>query len=77
MEPAMDILDLNKDLPPRAGQEYRLNQQRYFHVMNQGWYFHTREGIHGPYLKKDEACDYLEEHITRQTPDPSDSWRLT
>ena len=72
----MDILDLNKNLPPRAGEEYRLNHHRYFHVMNQGWYVHTREGIRGPYLKKEDASDQLDDHIIQLTPDPSDTWRM-
>ncbi|MFO7602556.1 MAG: hypothetical protein R6X06_01945 [Gammaproteobacteria bacterium] len=72
----MDILDLNKHLPPRAGEGFRLNQQRYFHVMNQGWYLHTRAGISGPYLRKEDASRYLEEHILSATPDPSNAWRL-
>lgn len=76
MELEMDIIDVNKNLPTRAGEEYRLNHQRYFHVMNQGWYIHTREGISGPYIKKEDAIDYLESHIFQLTPDPSASWRL-
>ena len=72
----MDFLDINKNNPSRAGEEFRLNHQRYFHVMNQGWYIHTREGVRGPYLNKEDASDYLENHIIHLTPDPSDSWRL-
>ena len=70
-------LDFTQNLPPRAGEAYRLNHQRYFHVMNQGWYIHTREGIKGPYLRKEDASDHLEDHIIRLTPDPSDAWRMS
>ena len=76
MESEMDILDSNKNLPARAGEEYRLNQQRYFHIMNQGWYIHTREGISGPYLRKEDANEYLEGHLNQLAPDPSEAWRL-
>ena len=72
----METFDINKNIPSRAGKEYRLNHQRYFHVMNQGWYMHTREGVRGPYLKKEDASEHLEGHIIQLTPDPSASWRL-
>ncbi len=72
----MDTFDPDKNRPPRAGENYRFNQQRYFHVMSQGWYIHTREGVHGPYLRKEDAHDQLEMHILHSTPDPSDSWRM-
>ena len=72
----MDIFDPDRNLPPRAGEGHRLNQQRYFHVMNQGWYIHTREGVQGPYLRKEDASDQLETHLLQFTPDPSNAWRM-
>lgn len=39
----------------RAGKEHRVNTERYFHVMGQGWFVLTREGIRGPYVERDEA----------------------
>lgn len=72
----MDSFNNTPNLPPRAGEKYRFNPQRYFHVMNQGWYIHTREGIHGPYLKKEDASEQLESHILYVAPDPSEDWRF-
>ena len=46
---------------PRAGKTFRNNGDRYFHVMNAGWYVHTRDGIVGPFLEKAEAELYLGE----------------
>ena len=39
----------------RAGKEHRVNTERYFHVMGQGWYVLTREGVDGPYVERSEA----------------------
>lgn len=39
----------------RAGKEHRVNTERYFHVMGQGWYVLTREGVGGPYIERNEA----------------------
>ena len=39
----------------RAGKEHRVNTERYFHVMGQGWYLLTREGIGGPYTERSEV----------------------
>ncbi len=61
---------------PRAGEEYRLNTDRYFHVMGQGWYVITREGINGPYLTKELAREFLKELIDSMVSDKSkESWR--
>ena len=39
----------------RTGKEHRINTERYFHVMGQGWYVFTREGVGGPYVERNEA----------------------
>ena len=43
----------------RAGKEYRVNPERYFLVMGQGWYVLTREGISGPYQTKERARTFI------------------
>lgn len=43
------------DTPERAGKEHRVNTERYFHVMGQGWYVLTREGVGGPYTERSEV----------------------
>ena len=40
---------------PRAGKEHRVNTERYFHVMGQGWFVLTREGIDGPHVDRNKA----------------------
>ena len=39
----------------RTGKQHRVNTERYFHVMGQGWYVFTREGVGGPYVERNEA----------------------
>lgn len=39
----------------RAGKEHRVNTVRYFHVMGQGWYVLTREGVDGPHVDRNRA----------------------
>ncbi len=39
----------------RAGKEHRVNTDRYFHVMGQGWYVLTREGVDGPHVDRNRA----------------------
>ena len=39
----------------RAGKQHRVNTERYFHVMGQGWYVLTREGVGGPFIERNEA----------------------
>jgi len=63
----------------RAGKQYRSNPDRYFHVMTEGWYIFTREGVRGPFHDKPRASYYLQQHIQGAQldhMDPSDSWRL-
>lgn len=62
----------------RAGEQYRSNPGRFFHVMAEGWYIFTREGVRGPFYDKSRAAFYLQQHIVgaRGEPDPSSSWRF-
>ncbi len=63
----------------RAGKQYRNNPERFFHVMTQGWYVFTREGICGPFIDRDQATSYLKAHIQdakNPSDDPSAKWRL-
>jgi len=39
----------------RTGKEHRVNTERYFHVMGQGWYVLTREGVDGPHVDRIKA----------------------
>lgn len=60
----------------RTGKQDRNNPDRFFHVMGQGWYAFTREGVIGPYVTKERANELLEELITSQIPvSQSESWR--
>jgi len=49
---------------PRSGRHDRINSDRYFHVMNQGWYALTREGIRGPFLNKQDAEEFVAKVIS-------------
>ena len=61
------------DPPPRAGKDNRVNQDRYFHVMGQGWYVLTREGIDGPYIDKKQVNDFIRKFTTKeQVETPAD-----
>ncbi|TDY00966.1 hypothetical protein [Thiohalophilus thiocyanatoxydans] len=56
---------------PRSGRHDRINDDRYFHVMNQGWYALTREGIRGPFIDKQDAEKFVAEHVTGARRDTS------
>ena len=43
----------------RMGEEYRVNPERYFYVVGQGWYVLAREGIGGPYPTKERARVFI------------------
>lgn len=66
------------NMPSRAGEAFRNNPDRFFHVMTQGWFIFTREGILGPFVDQQKAKGYLSNHIKdlRSDQDPSSSWRL-
>lgn len=62
----------------RAGKQHRSNPDRYFHVMAEGWYVFTREGVRGPFYDKSNATNFLIQFIQgeHESSDPSTSWRL-
>jgi hypothetical protein len=64
------------DFSTRAGEQHRANTDRYFHVMSQGWYAYTREGIRGPFFDKNRAEGFIIELLDQRNADPSSSWRL-
>lgn len=71
--------DINYDSQKeRAGEQFRSNPGRFFHVMAEGWYIFTREGVRGPFYDKSRAAFYLQQHIegAHEQSDPSSSWRL-
>ena len=59
----MDFLDASGRGTPRSGMEHRVNPDRYFHVMGQGWYALTREGLNGPFTEKAHAVHYVNKVI--------------
>lgn len=62
--------------PDRAGASFRSNPDRFFHVMTQGWYVFTREGIRGPFLDRERAQRFVDNLIGEQRGDPSEDWRM-
>ena len=51
------------ETPTRAGKEHRVNTERYFHVMGQGWYVLTREGVGGPYAERNEVNSVIQQLV--------------
>lgn len=45
------------------GKEKRCSLNRYFHIVNKGWYAESREGHLGPYMSYGEAKDSLRHHV--------------
>ena len=61
------------DNPPRAGKDHRINQDRFFHVMGQGWYVLTREGVDGPYVDKAQVDERIRKFTAKEEAEkPSD-----
>ena len=62
----------------RTGEQDRTNPERFFHIMNNGWFVYTREGIKGPFIDKSRAGSFLEQFLgdIKGDIDPSNSWRL-
>ena len=62
----------------RNGESFRNNPDRFFHVMTQGWFLFTREGLQGPFLDRLSAEGFLNTHLseTQGEIDPAASWRL-
>ena len=74
----MHLLDPIDYHEPRAGKQFRTNQDRYFHVMGEGWYVNTRDCVVGPFLDKAAAAEQvagLVKPAPAQYEDPSDAWR--
>lgn len=61
------------DNSPRAGKNHRINQNRSFHVMGQGWFVLTREGVDGPYVDKNKMDDRIRKFTdTEKSETPPD-----
>lgn len=55
----------------RMGEQYRVNSDRFFNIMNAGWYAFTREGIGGPFDERSQAEHYVTELGVDR---PEESW---
>jgi len=62
----------------RSVRLMRANPDRFFHIMAEGWYIYTREGVRGPFIDKPLATNYLQRLIDGidDKEDPSSAWRL-
>ena len=50
------VLNLKKQRPqPRR----TARRERFFHVENEGWYLHAREGVRGPFASLQQAEEHL------------------
>ena len=47
-----------------GSKEARVSDNRYFYVIGEGWYVHTREGENGPYPDKNKAIDFVQTQLT-------------
>ena len=55
----------------RSGKQNRINLDRYFHIMNDGWFLYLRQEhvsenndkIAGPFTTKQQATEFLENHL--------------
>jgi hypothetical protein len=63
-------MDTGRTPAPRAGREHRVNPDRYFHVMGEGWYMYTREALAGPFPDKNQAELHLERMIKGEPKGP-------
>ena len=72
------MIDMSKDYDPktRAGERFRINTERYFYVMSQGWYLHTRDGVDGPYNTREDVEQHLSGVVSNKTELPCESWRF-
>lgn len=77
MDNIMNMLDTQNTME-RAGKNHRTNPDRYFHVMAQGWFLYTREGVQGPFVDREHAKNYLFKLLAEKNgeQDPSAGWRL-
>ncbi|KPK37945.1 MAG: hypothetical protein AMJ69_09855 [Gammaproteobacteria bacterium SG8_47] len=79
----MTSLSSSQELPRlslesvRMGRKARSRACRYFHVMGEGCFVETREGLKGPFRDKHAAREYLELRL-RDRPEALESfhpWR--
>lgn len=59
----------------RTGKQNRINLDRFFHIMNEGWFVYLRndpsfvdnltikDNIAGPFDTKSNACDFLSQYL--------------
>ena len=71
----MSYLFNDSSVTARAGKQHRVNLDRFFHIMNEGWFIYTRkgqklsanqnttDGIAGPFESKIVANDFLTERL--------------
>jgi hypothetical protein len=46
--------------------QFKLKEDRFYFSHNQGWYFHCRDGIRGPFETRPVAEFALKQHIENQ-----------
>lgn len=69
--------------PQRGGAAHRSGASRHFHVMGEGWFLYTREGVQGPFLDRQRADHYLSQLMSGGpqsctyglAPGQFDAWR--
>lgn len=71
----MSYLFNQPTIAKRTGKQHRVNTDRFFHIMNEGWFVYmrkdkilidninTKNGIAGPFESKPVASDYLNQII--------------
>jgi len=84
------LFDTDSDQNRSGTQASRNKKDRYFHVMNLGWFVYTREadqtessggletrdGIVGPFSHRQEAINYIQDNVLQYKNDKdSESWR--
>ena len=72
----MNSLDTTNNFSTRNGEGHRANINRYFHVMSQGWYTYTREGVRGPFIDKTRAEGFITQLLDPNKATTDLSWRL-
>lgn len=73
----MSYLFNQPTIAKRTGKKNRVNTDRFFHIMNEGWFVYmrkdklliekitTKDGIAGPFQSKQVASDYLTEYLPK------------
>ena len=46
---------------PLQTKEQRFTLNRFFYMMGKGWFVEAREGLQGPFFKREDAESHLEE----------------